>query len=1174
MFFKKLGSINIVSVVVFLSIVFIGMITNLAKSNMDKAVISATLSEMNQIGVQLELLLEEILEESEADLSLLAEYVEKNNIAFDEIGSFLKSQSQSEKLDTLYYIDPEGAGYSLDGDYYDFSDNEAYIHALNNEFVVTEPQVSFEADEMAFDFAVPVIIGDELVAVLYSEAYLNDFLKSVELSTEGTGDVFIVNHELSLVFSTSENHLGNSFIPDGDISEMGMDNVLNAQTEIIAGTSGGFYYDYYGTPKVMVYFPIQDTEWALAMNVEIEGINATLTTAIDIFKRVSGVVYWTVIAMVFYVTFANLRAKKKMVKTVYYDTLTALPNMAKLNIDVTEILEKQKDKRHTILIFDIENFKAINEMFGREVGDRVLKGFKSFFERINAQSLIGARIGDDKFAMFADEEVLNDLAPILEAVSVHFDELVPELVDYSGTFKIGRYNIDKGETDFEDIMTKVNLAHQRAKNTKGEMLCDYDETFKHNLLTEAEITNKMKSALDNKEFKVYLQPKFSTNESALVGAEALVRWIEADGKIIFPNDFIPLFERNGFIVELDKYILENVCMTIRKWIDDGLLAFTVSVNCSRLNLENPFFVDGVVAIADKYNVPHGCIEIELTESTTITNERTIEQLFLDLRQNGFKISIDDFGAGYSSLGMLKNLHVDTLKMDRSFFIGGKNARRDDMLIDSIVKMSHNLGMYVVAEGIETQEQVDLLRSMNCDAIQGYVHAKPMPISEFEEKYNSDMLKKSTSDNSDTMIIRSINDTKFANSLVACGILITDIDDNFTILEANDYYFEMIGYTREEVRDKFGNSGLGHTTAEKKTAFLEYFDKCIQEDPYANISFTNKFVVKSGEEHTFQLSGKVADNEHGQRRLYLTVTDITLNTQIAAEAESNQTFTSNIASLLNDAYFDFDNINGSIRFSENFATKFNIPEKIDNFTDAEIREAVFPGYKEIIENGNGSTPSLDGQFCMLLPSGAPVWYIYHCETIYDESGVPCRTIGKMTEVIGTKLEMEILRVKSEADALTSVYNKRATERYISSYLRIASRGSSTGAFLVVNLDNFTNINEVFGREFGDECLKEVGKILRNVFRNSDIIGRISGDEFFVFIGNYKTMDFIEKKAAELCLQLHKRYEKDGKSAEITASVGVSLYPEHGDNFKCIYEKATKALQKVKQGGKNCFAIYDD
>ncbi len=167
----------------------------------------------------------------------------------------------------------------------------------------------------------------------------------------------------------------------------------------------------------------------------------------------------------------------------------------------------------------------------------------------------------------------------------------------------------------------------------------------------------------------------------------------------------------------------------------------------------------------------------------------------------------------------------------------------------------------------------MLRSMNCDAIQGYFFARPMPIPEFEAQYAADMRKKSAAGKGDIALIRSINDAKFANSLVACGILITDLDENFTILEANDRYFELIGYTREEVRDLFGNSGISHTTPEKKAAFLAYFDACIKDNPYANITFSNKFVVKSGEERSFQLSGKVADNEHGQKRLYLTVTAI-------------------------------------------------------------------------------------------------------------------------------------------------------------------------------------------------------------------------------------------------------------------------------------------------------------
>ncbi len=575
-----------------------------------------------------------------------------------------------------------------------------------------------------------------------------------------------------------------------------------------------------------------------------------------------------------YISIVDMRSKKRLVQVAYYDSLTNLPNIMKLSIDIVEKLKKYKNKNHIIIVFDIENFKALNEMYGREIGDRVLKSFKIFFDRINDQSLVTSRIGDDKFAVFGSEKTLNDLDTLFDEVVYLLDERVPELIDYAGTYKIGRYNIENGETNFEDIMTKVNLAHQKAKTFKGQLVCDYDDTFKKKLLIEGEIISKMNNVLENKEFKVFLQPKFDAHDNTLVGAEALVRWIEDDSKMISVGDFIPLFERYGFIVQLDRYVFENTCMTIRKWMDEGLGAFPISVNCSRLNLENPNLVADIITFVDKYNVPHECIEIELTESITISNENSIDQLFKDLHHNGFRVSIDDFGAGYSSLGLLKNLHVDTLKMDRSFFINGNNARRDDILIDSIIKMSHNLGMYVVAEGIETQDQLELLRTMNCDAIQGYLYARPMPINEFEKKYSTIMLRKSLTDRYNPMIIKSISDAKFANSLVSCGILIIDIDANFTILEANDYYFKMIGYTREEVRDIFDNSGLKHTKPERRSEFLKYFEECISENPYANISFKMNFTTKNRETHTFQLNGKIADNEHGFKRLYVTVTDIT------------------------------------------------------------------------------------------------------------------------------------------------------------------------------------------------------------------------------------------------------------------------------------------------------------
>ncbi len=1170
---KGVGSKKAATIVVAIAIVFIGLMINWGKSQMDSAIVDTTIGEMQQVGTQMNILLVDTLQEGRSSLALLADYVAEYGVTESNAVEFFALQSQSEEFETLYYVDLKGNGISREGKVHDFSGNEAYMFALTEQFLVTSPHVSVTTNEMTFDIAVPVMVDDEVTAVLFSEVPLKNIFDVMDDSLSEMGDMFIVDHNLNLVFSSSEKHAGSTVIPESDVVEMGIENVTQAQHDIIAGRDGGFYYNYHGVPKIMVYTAIEMTDWALALNVELEQFSSALTTAIVQFEGISSIVYWTVVLLVAYISFSQARASKKLIKTAYYDPLTDMPNLAKLKLEMAEVLERDRQTAYSIVVFDIENFKAINEMFGFEVGDRVLKAIKPFADSFGDQISIAARLGGDEFAMFGARSFFDEMEVVVSAVPEFFDAIVPELTEYAASFTIGRYSIEPGETDVEDIMTKVNLAHTSAKNSKNVLVCDYDESFRKKIMVEAEITNKMKAAIDNKEFKVYLQPKFSTYEDKLVGAEALVRWIEADGNMIYPNDFIPLFEKNGFIVELDRYVLETVCQTLKKWMDDGMGHITISINCSRLNLENPFFVDGVVAIADKYGVPHECIEIELTESTTFSNEDMIVELFTDLRNNNFRISIDDFGAGYSSLGMLKNLHVDTLKMDRSFFVGGKNARRDDMLIDSIVKMSHNLGMYVVAEGIETPEQVELLRSMNCDAVQGYVFDKPMPIPDFEAKYRNDIQSYNTADDSDMSVIYNINDAKFANTFVPCGLLIAEMDEHFTIVEANDYYFEMIGYTREEVRDKFKNQGLMIMNPESKNYLLKYLAERAETDPYGQMEYTSTFTTKSGSNNSFRLVGRIAASEHGRNRIYLSVTDITDLVEVHNQLEKEKYFVSDIASLTGSDFYDFDVAAGAIRFSEDFARRFGIPEVVENFLDSELGQTMFPTCVAVLRNANQATERFEGEFCVTLSNGEVVWYTYSCQTIYDNRQNRYRTIGKMSEVTGHKIEMDILKQKSEADALNRVYDKQATERYIKNYLRTAT-SKETGALFVVELSDFGRISEVAGEQFGQECLQDVGSILRNTFRSTDIIGRVDNSRFYVFINDYKSIAFVERKASELCALLRKTYNDGENSVDISASIGVSLYPEHGDSFEKVYEKADKALKLVGADGKTGFSLYKD
>ncbi len=1164
---KQFDIKHIITVIVILSIVVIGLLLNWVRGLSNNAIIESTFDELEQISVQYHDILVKTLKESEKNLLLLADSVTKNSIDKDTIVDFFNNQTQSLIFETLYYIDMDGNGISSKNQVYDFSDNDLFIHALKNEFHIADSRISLHTNDIVFSLIVPVTKNDVTTSFLFCEISVDDFFELIFQNKDYVGDIFFVDTDLNLIYSTSKNHIGASIIPEEDVSEMGIDNVTKAQTDISNEQHGGFYYDYFGTPKVMIYYPIEMTDIALAMNVHVDSLSSEIIIASDYFMLVGTIIYWIIIILVICFFIVQKLFNKRMIKVAYYDPLTDLANLAKLKLEMCSVLENNKKKQYSIIVIDIENFKAINEMFGYDIGDRVLKAVKTLTDSFNEPSLVVARIDSDRFAMFAGNNFFDDLETFAQAINQHYDEVIPELIDYAGSFKVGRYHIELGETNFDDIMSKVNLAHVKAKTIKGEMVCDYDDTLKNQVLIEADITNKMNTALSNKEFKVYLQPKFTTNDDELVGAEALVRWIEADGNMMFPNDFIPLFERNGFIVELDKYVLEVVCMAIRRWIDDGLGKLTISVNCSRLNLENPYYVDGIVAIADKHNVPHECIEIELTESTTIETQNTIEQLFDDLRKNGFKISIDDFGAGYSSLGMLKNLHVDTLKMDKSFFVGGKNARRDDMLIDSIVKMSHNLGMYVVAEGIETVEQIELLKSMNCDAVQGYFYDKPMPISQFEEKYGKIMAINSLSDSMITPLIKHINDTKYASSLVPSGIIVTKLDNSFTIVEANDYFFDMIGYSREEIRDLFNNRGLNIMDPNSRLEIMNYYRHQMETDPQALMEFTSKFTSKANKEHTYRLSGKTAINENGVTRLYTSVVDITDYSKADSDLQNERDFIARISSLTNSSFFDFDGKTKTIRFSKNFAERFNLPDIIENFTETELSKEMFPKLIEFANNYSSLPHKTDGEFCIKLPNGDPVWHLYNSKTIYDINTQSHKVVGKMSEAFGHKLEMDILEVKSKADQSISIYDKNATERYIHNYLRISASDIDNGAFFIIELENFDHLDETFGPDFAKDCLKDVGDILRNMFRSSDIIGRTHNKEFYVFISNNISIEFAERKAEDLYRNLTKTYKKDDVSLDIVVNIGMSLYPDHGSNFKTLYEKATKELNSGKEKRNN-------
>ena len=263
--------------------------------------------------------------------------------------------------------------------------------------------------------------------------------------------------------------------------------------------------------------------------------------------------------------------------------------------------------------------------------------------------------------------------------------------------------------------------------------------MRERMMKEADIESKMEKALENREFVFYLQPKYDVQGHHILGAEALVRWIGKDGQVVMPGDFIPIFEKNGFILKLDEYVFESVCQYLADRIQKNLPVVSVSINISRLHFYQPDFIERYGKIKKKYHLPDGLLELEITENILLEDMKKVQEIITKLQNQGFICSVDDFGSGYSSLNSLKDLPFDIIKLDKLFLDNSYNAKRSQEIIKAIIDMAKHIDMKTVAEGVETNEQLDFLKTTDCDMIQGYIFSKPIPVHEFEKQLQESQL---------------------------------------------------------------------------------------------------------------------------------------------------------------------------------------------------------------------------------------------------------------------------------------------------------------------------------------------------------------------------------------------------------------------------------------------------
>lgn len=408
-----------------------------------------------------------------------------------------------------------------------------------------------------------------------------------------------------------------------------------------------------------------------------------------------------------------------------FDSLTGLYNRRKFIIETHRVLQGDRTRKYAVVYTNIERFRVMNDLYGCRVCDQILLELARTLRDLFPQSVVG-RMSGDHFAVCVQRGNLDTEAILAGAAGVMRRCGLRQKMRLS----MGVYDVEDRDMPVAQICDRAEMAMRTLREGSGTLVARYDDRLRRELLEEQEITGGMEEALRTGQFHIYLQPIYSLTTGGPVSAEALVRWVHPKKGVIPPGKFIPLFERNGFVTKLDAYVWDQVFQYLAEFRKQGYPDFPLSANLSRVDLYDSAVCDTIVAMAEKYDVPPSLFRIEVTESAYMDNPGQLLRTIRQFNAAGFRVLMDDFGSGYSSLNMLIKIPVSTLKIDMGFIGDVGKSERSNSVMNSIVRMAKWLEMTVIAEGVETQEQLDYLRSVGCDRVQGYYYSKPLPIEAF------------------------------------------------------------------------------------------------------------------------------------------------------------------------------------------------------------------------------------------------------------------------------------------------------------------------------------------------------------------------------------------------------------------------------------------------------------
>ncbi len=402
--------------------------------------------------------------------------------------------------------------------------------------------------------------------------------------------------------------------------------------------------------------------------------------------------------------------------------LKGLASLKRFRRNVNQLLHSSP-KDIAFIQFDISKFKIINDLYGERFGDEILDFIRRSLAKLCGPEQYFINLRSDVFMIVTEYDDDDSLLTFIHQI----DEKIKCFKDVKLHITFGVYTVEDRNDEMRQMEDRAAMARRASKNNILTHILFYKEQFKQRLYNRKFIEENMETAILENQFMMYLQPKYSISRNEIIGAEALVRWKHPKRGMIYPDQFIPIIEENGFIQKVDYYIWEKACHFIKKCADAGLRSCPVSVNVSRIHLRGSECIRVLSDLIEENHIPGNLLELEITETA---DSKQVSQKAFELKKEGFTLLMDDFGSGYSSLNILLETPFDVIKLDRKFIENMMVSDKGRLILEQVVSMADKLGLGLLAEGVETREQVDLLKRIGCDQVQGYYYAKPMPEEEF------------------------------------------------------------------------------------------------------------------------------------------------------------------------------------------------------------------------------------------------------------------------------------------------------------------------------------------------------------------------------------------------------------------------------------------------------------